>query len=509
MADQALAIEMKGITKRFPGVLALDKVDFEVALGEIHALLGENGAGKSTLMSVLSGRLTPDEGSVHIMGRSLPLGMPRASIKAGVGMVYQHFKLAAALSVAENLLLGKNQGSWRLGVNQISQKVLELGEEFDLPVDPAAKLWQLSLGEWQRVEIIRLLLSQANILVLDEPTTILTGLETQKLFAALKRLKGQGKAVVFISHKLDEVLGLTDKVTVLTRGTNKACVESECTDKAALARLMIDSDYEISSVKNREPVSPGNKPPVLQLKGLTACCERGTTRLDAMDLMINPGEVLGVAGVAGNGQRELTEVCCGLRQPSGGSISINGKDLTGKEPRHFIEAGVGFVPEDRQEAGSVGLFNLVENLMLKDYQEPRFQKGIWLNWGKARDEAKELIKKYDVRPPDPDASAGSLSGGNLQKLLLAREVSRHPALIVAAYPLRGLDLASASFVQSSLGKFRDQGGSVMFIGEDLDALLEISDRMVVLFRGRIMGEFINQGLSMEKLGLLMAGEDTA
>ncbi len=509
MNQPALAIDMKGITKRFPGVLALSEVDFEVRTGEIHALLGENGAGKSTLMSVLSGRLTPDSGYMRILGKTIPPGQPRASIKAGVGMVYQHFQLAGALTVAENLLLGRNRGSLGLQVKEISKRILELGKEYDLPVDPGAKLWQLSLGEWQRVEIIRLLLSDSKVLILDEPTTILTGIETEKLFAALKLLRDQGRAVVFISHKMDEVMELAGRVTVLAHGRNKACVETRDSDKKSLARLMMDTDLDVSGLSCDPPKIPAGGHNALELSGLRACCDRGQVRLDGVDLTIAPGEVLGVAGVAGNGQRELAEVCCGLRQPTAGTVTINGNPLTGKEPRKFIDAGVGFVPEDRQESGSVRDFNLVENLMLKDYQADRFRQGIWLNWTKARREAAELLKEYDVRPPNPNAEAGALSGGNLQKLLLARELNRKPALIVAAYPLRGLDLASASFVQAALRRFRDQGGSVLFIGEDLDALLEVSDRVVVLFRGKIMGEFCNEGLNVEELGLLMAGEGAA
>ncbi len=507
--DSTPAVEMRDIVKRFPGVVALDGVDFTVRRGEIHALLGENGAGKSTLMAVLAGRLVPEQGQVRLLGRRLPPGSPRAALQAGVGMVYQHFKLAPALTVAENLMLGRDRGRLRLGLGEISRRIEELGKRFDLPVDPSAKLWQLSLGEWQRAEIIRLLLWEARVLVLDEPTTILTALETEKLFAALQQLRDQGRSVIFISHKLDEVMQLADRVTVLARGRRKATLEAADTDKRSLARLMMDSSLNLAPRTSTAVDTSLPSRPVLVLEGLQVRDERGQIRLDDVSLELSPGEIVGVAGVAGNGQRELAEVCCGLRVPERGVVKVGGRDLTGQGPEGFIAAGVGFVPEDRQTAGAVPEFSLVENLMLKDYQAERFRQGIWIDWAKARHEARRLIKEYDIRPPDPDASAGALSGGNLQKLLLARELSRKPALIVAAYPLRGLDMASAGFVQAALQRYRDQGGSVLFIGEDLDALLEVADRLVVLFRGKVMGRFLNRGLSSEQLGLLMAGEQAA
>ncbi len=497
---------MEGIVKRFPGVLAVDKVDFRVGQGEIHALLGENGAGKSTLMQVLSGRLVPEEGRVLLDGRSIKLGSPKTAIAQGVGMVYQRFKLVPSLSVVENLLLGRETGSLRLKVGELAERIRHLGRKFNLPVDPAAKIWQLSMGERQRVEILRLLLFEARILILDEPTTILTPIETVDLFAALKQLKSDGRSIVFISHKLDEVLELSDKISILNRGRMKAVINRAEADKKSLARLMIASDWEPDAVRLGPSKCDTSVAPAIELKGVKALDDQGLTKLDDLDLSIYCGEVLGVAGVAGNGQRELAEICCGVRQPAGGNVLLNGKDLTGHGPDKFIKAGVGFVPEDRHGSGCVVGLNLTENLMLKDYRASRFQKGLWLNWKAARKQAEELIKNYDIRPPDPEAKAGSLSGGNLQKLLLARELSRNPKLIVAAYPLRGLDLASAGFVQSVLSKHRDQGGAVLFIGEDLDSLLEVADRVAVLFRGKIMGLFPNQGLDPHKLGLLMAGE---
>ncbi len=506
MLSSKQALEMEGIVKRFPGVLAVDRVDFRVREGEIHALLGENGAGKSTLMQVLSGRLVPEEGRVRLDGKPIKLGSPKAAIDQGVGMVYQRFKLVPSLTVAENLLLGRETGRLRLNLSDLSAKITDLGQKFNLPVDPAAHIWRLSMGERQRVEILRLLLFQARILILDEPTTILTPIETVDLFAALKQLKDDGHSIIFISHKLDEVLELSDRISILNRGRMKATIDRAEADKRSLARLMIASDWEPDAVRLGPAQCDPNLTPALELEGITARDEQGLTKLDRLDLTIRCGEVLGVAGVAGNGQRELAEICCGVRRSLSGGIRVNGQDLTGKGSARFIQAGVGFVPEDRHGAGCVVGLNLTENLMLKDYRAKRFQKGLWLNWKAARQQARELIKDYDIRPPDPEAKAGSLSGGNLQKLLLARELSRDPKLIVAAYPLRGLDLASAGFVQSVLSKHRDRGGAVLFIGEDLDSLLEVADRVAVLFRGRIMGLFPNQGLDPHKLGLLMAGE---
>lgn len=504
--NQPAAVRMEGIVKRFPGVLAVDDVDFEVRPGEIHALLGENGAGKSTLMQVLSGRLVPEEGHLSLWGRPHKTGSPKASIEAGVGMVYQYFKLVPSLTVVENLLLGRAGGQLKLDFSGLSRKVEELGDKFNLAVDPQAKVWQLSQGERQRIELIRLLLFEANILILDEPTTILTPIETVDLFKALHQVREEGKAVIFISHKLDEVLSLADRITVLNRGRNLATIDAAGTNKRDLARLMIASEKDFSPIElNRGECVPGET--AIELRGVSAKDDRGLTRLDRVDLTIRCGEVLGVAGVAGNGQRELAEVCCGVRPQTEGQIFINGREMKSQSPLAFIEAGVGFVPEDRHGSGCVDGLNLVENLMLKDYRAARFSKGPWLDWAKARAQAQELIRDFDVRPPDPDALAGALSGGNLQKLLLARELNRKPKLIVAAYPLRGLDLASAGFVQQVLTRHRDQGGAVIFIGEDLDSLLDVSDRVVVLFRGRIMGDFINDDLSRDELGLLMAGEE--
>ena len=506
MPSATPALEMEGIVKRFPGVLAVDGVDFRVGQGEIQALLGENGAGKSTLMQVLSGRLVPEEGRVRLFGQSIKLGSPKAAIAAGVGMVYQRFKLVPSLSVAENLLLGRDTGRLGLKLGRISERIRELSQRFNLPVDPAAKIWQLSMGERQRVEILRLLLFQARILILDEPTTILTPIETKDLFAALKQLKADGHSIVFISHKLDEVLELSDRISILNRGRMKATIERQGADKKTLARLMIASDWEPDAIRMGPSTCDMTVAPAISLKGIKAHDDQGLTKLDGIDLAIYCGEILGVAGVAGNGQRELAEVCCGVRKPFAGTVAIGDHNMTGQGPAEFIRAGVGFVPEDRHGAGCVVGLNLTENLMLKDYRAARFQKGLWLNWNAARTQAEELIKDYNIRPPDPLAKAGSLSGGNLQKLLLARELSRHPKLIVAAYPLRGLDLASAGFVQSVLSKHRDQGGAVLFIGEDLDSLLEVADRVAVLFRGQIMGIFPNQGLDPRRLGLMMAGE---
>ncbi len=500
---------MEGIVKRFPGVLAVDGVDFRVGQGEIHALLGENGAGKSTLMQVLSGRLVPEEGRVRLSGESIKLGSPKAAINRGIGMVYQRFKLVPSLTVAENLLLGREMGKLRLNTAALAGRIAGLSQRFNLPVDPAAKIWRLSMGERQRVEILRLLLFQARILILDEPTTILTPIETVDLFAALKQLREDGCSIIFISHKLDEVLELSDKISILNRGRMKATLKREEADKNSLARLMIASDWEPDTVRLRAPRCGPALEPAIELKGVGAEDEQGIVKLEKVDLTINCGEILGVAGVAGNGQRELAEICCGVRKPEQGRVVVKGRDLTGRGPARFIEAGVGFVPEDRHGSGCVVDLNLTENLMLKDYRAARFQQGLWLNWKAARKRAEELIENYDVRPPDPEARAGALSGGNLQKLLLARELSRDPKLIVAAYPLRGLDLASAGFVQSVLSKHRDQGGAVLFIGEDLDSLLEVADRVAVLFRGRIMGLFDNEGLDPRELGLLMAGENAS
>lgn len=506
MNHTALAVDMRGIVKRFPGVLALAGLDFQAAAGEIHALVGENGAGKSTLMSVLAGRLVPDEGSISLGGKTMPPGSPKAAIKAGLGMVYQHFKLIPSLSVAENLLLGWQHGGLKLNRTQLEERISELGRRFNLEVSPKAKLWQLSMGERQRVEILRLLLLDAKVLVFDEPTTILTPLETKDLFQALKKMRDQGRTVIFISHKLDEVLDLADSITVLRRGKRVETLERNCADEDTLARLMMAADWQPLSYDVKQ-ASESAEPPLFKLQGVSAKDDQGLLRLADIDLELPPGQILGVAGVAGNGQPELAEICSGAKKPCQGSITLMGQELAGYGPHRFTAAGVGYVPEDRQHDGSIASLNLVENMLLKHYRGREFGRGLWLDWAAAQQFTSAMIQKYDIRPAAPQATAESLSGGNLQKLLLARELAKKPKLLIAAYPLRGLDLASANFVEKTLRNYADQGGAVLLISEDLEYLRNISDRIMVLFRGRNMGVFANRELDLDRVGLLMAGRE--
>lgn len=481
-------------------------LDFQVGRGEIHALVGENGAGKSTLMQVLSGRLVPEEGEVSILGRRMPKGSPKAAIEAGLGMVYQHFKLAPSLTVVENLLLGRQMNSFRLKLDDLAQKVEALGKEYKLEVPPHTQVWKLSMGERQRVEILRLLLYDARVLVFDEPTTILTPQETLDLVKALRFMRDQGRSVVFISHKLEEVLDLADRITILRQGRAVTTLNRGEADKESLAGLMIAGEWEQVSYRAGQGQRDEHAP-LLELEDVSVRDDQGILRLKDLDLSLRPGEILGVAGVAGNGQRELADVCCGARTAEKGSVKVKGRDLTNKGPFAYIKAGVGYVPEDRHTDGSIGILNLMENLMLKGVLDRRFKRGPWLDWPAGKKHTESLILEYDIRPPDPKATAGSLSGGNLQKLLLARELDQKPKILVAAYPLRGLDLASASFVEKVLRNHADQGGAVLLISEDASQMLNIADRFVVLFRGSTKGPFGNGELNPTQIGLLMAGEE--
>ena len=494
--------EMRNITKRFPGVVANDDVTFAAAPGEIHALLGENGAGKSTLMSILSGLYQPDEGEVCVHGQPVQFHSPRDAIAAGIGMVHQHFMLVESQSVAENVVLGLRDSGFLLRPQQIEEEVNRLGEQYRLPVDPRAKIWQLSVGEQQRVEIIKMLYRGADILLLDEPTAVLTPQEADELFATLHEMTANGKTIVFISHKLDEVLRIADRITVLRGGKVAATVEAAGLSKPELASLMVGR--EVLFHVEKPPAAPGDVR--LALHGVSVLDNKGLPALRGLSLSVRAGEVVGVAGVAGNGQQELADVVAGLRSLTGGTLEVDGRTMGEAAPLTMIRAGVAYVPADRHAVGSAPDLSVGENLALKSYREPKIGGGWWVRRGLMHQRARELVQAYDVATPTTHTRARKLSGGNLQKVILAREISAAPGVLVAAYPTRGLDIGATENVRKLLVEERTRGAGVLLISEDLDEIFALSDRIVVLYEGQIVSEVAGGAAERESVGLMMAGE---
>lgn len=496
---------MTGITKRFGAVVANEDVSFTANAGEVHALLGENGAGKSTLMSILAGLYRPDSGTVQIGGRPMNFHSPRDAIEAGVGMVYQHFMLVNSLSVTENVMLGQRglRGLGRLKLNaaQVERELNELSKRYKLQVSPSARIWQLSIGEQQRVEILRLLYRGAKILVFDEPTAVLTPQESQELVVTLRHMASEGFCIIFISHKLDEVRAVADRITVLRKGRVVDTVDARTTDNHTLARLMVGR--EVLLKVERPPAQPGKV--VLDVRALYAPGDRGLPALSDVNLEVREGEILGIAGVAGNGQRELAEVITGLRHATGGHIFINGKDMANCSPEDVIEASVAHVPEDRNGTGLILSLDLTDNLILKAYRQPPIERGPMLDGQAAGVFADRLLIEYNVSSPGRTAKAGQLSGGNQQKLLLARELSGEPRLLVAVHPTRGVDIGATESIYQLLVAQRARGAAILLISEDLDELLALSNRVAVLYEGRIMGTVNTADANIEHLGLMMAG----
>ncbi len=499
------AFEMRDISKRFPGVVANDGVSFAAVPGEIHALLGENGAGKSTLMSILSGLYQPDEGEVYVRGEPIQFHSPRDAIAAGIGMVHQHFMLVESQSVAENVVLGLRDSGFLLRPRQIEEEVNQLGEQYRLPVDPRAKIWQLSVGEQQRVEIIKMLYRGADILLLDEPTAVLTPQEADELFATLHEMTAAGKTIVFISHKLDEVLHIADRITVLRGGRVAATVEAAGLSKPELASLMVGR--EVLFHVDKPPANPGAVR--LALHGVSALDNKGLPALRDLSLSVRAGEIAGVAGVAGNGQQELADVIAGLRSLTGGAIEVDGQGVGQAAPLAMIRAGVAYVPADRHAVGSAPDLSVGENMALKAYREPKIGSGWWVRRGLLHERARELVQAYDVATPTTHTRARKLSGGNLQKVILAREISAAPGVLVAAYPTRGLDIGATENVRNLLIEERTRGAAVLLISEDLDEIFALSDRVVVLYEGQIVGEVAGGAAERESVGLMMAGERTS
>jgi simple sugar transport system ATP-binding protein len=497
---------MRGISKRFPGVVANDHVDFEAAPGEVHALLGENGAGKTTLSNILTGLYRPDEGEIFLYGEQVHFPSPRDALDAGISMVHQHFRLVEPFTVAENVVLGDHRAegrSFQLRHRATERRVAELSKRYGLAVDPRAHIWQLSLGEQQRVEILKALYRQARILILDEPTAVLTPQEAEVLFETLRGMAGEGRTVIFISHKLHEVKAVADRVTVLRAGRSLATVSAVDATPRSLAALMVGRELVGDRPRADAARAPGEL--VLELDRLWAQGDRGGAAMKGVSLGVRAGEIVAVAGVAGNGQRELAETVAGIRAPSEGSVSVCGRVLRPADPRAAIAAGVAYVPEDRLGTGLAPSLSIASNLVLKSYRKPSASRGPLLRLRKIRDHAVELIRRYRIAAPGPTAPARLLSGGNLQKVVLAREFSGGPRVLVAASPTRGLDVGAIETVHAYLRDAAADGVAVLMLSEDLDEILALADRIAVMYEGAIVGETTRAEASVQEIGLLMAG----
>jgi ABC-type uncharacterized transport system ATPase subunit len=500
-AEAPLAIEMRGIVKRFPGVVANDGVDLAVAKGEIHALLGENGAGKSTLMNILFRLYRPDSGTIMVNGHEAQFHGPRDAVSAGLGMVHQHFMLIPRFSVAENVILGSEGDAMMLDRAAAEARVGALADEYGLEVAPSAKLEDLPVGMQQRVEILRALYQGSRILILDEPTALLTPQEVDELYQILERLRAGGGTIIFITHKLREVAAISDRVTVIRRGKTVGTRITAQTTSAELAELMVGR--EVLLRVDRPPATPGDI--VLEVNDLRMKGHGANPALDGLSLNICRGEIVGICGVEGNGQTELVETIAGIRQADGGRVMLKGRDVTRATPTEMRRAGLSYIPEDRHHRGLVLSFSLTENVLLGNSDDPPFSQGGRIDYEGTRGITSDLMSKYDVRAPSPETAAGSLSGGNQQKLIIARELFREPDVMLAVQPTRGLDVGAIEFVHKRLVSERDKGRGVLVISFDLDEVIDLSDRVLVLFQGRIVGEFASGTVERTTLGLLMGG----
>ncbi len=497
------AVRMTGIVKKFPGVVANDGVDVDIRAGEVHALLGENGAGKSTLSNILTGLYRPDEGSVAIDGNVVHFTSPRDALNAGVGMVHQHFRLVSTFTVAENVVLGEPDSPFLMDQSRVAQQVNELSDRYGLAVDPSARIWQLSVGEQQRVEIIKVLYRGAKVLILDEPTAVLTPIEADALFKTLRAMVAEGRTVIFISHKLDEVMKVSDRVTVLRGGKTVGTVDTASTNTRELASMMVGRSVEFSRVVRSHPADSSTT--VLRLDGVSARDDRGRQALHDVSLAVGRGEILGVAGVAGNGQRELAEAISGMRAIFAGSIEVAGDPVQSGRARSAIAKGIAHIPEDRLHTGLASSHSVEDNLALKNYRTRDLSRFRLLRRKAIRAQATDLVQNYDVKTPDTETPVRLLSGGNVQKVLLAREFSSLPKVLIAASPTRGLDVGAIETVRSRLVEAAESGVGILLISEDLDEIMSLADRIVVMYEGRVVDEVAAESADRERLGLTMGG----
>jgi ABC-type uncharacterized transport system ATPase subunit len=500
--EPSTVLELRGITKRFPGVVANDHVDFDLRAGEVHALLGENGAGKSTLMNILYGLYKPDEGEIVLKGKSIVFGSAKDAIDRGIGMVHQHFMLIPVMTVAENIVLEvePRKAGVLLDYDQAVERVREISTRYGLAVNPTAKVENISVGQQQRVEILKALYRGAEILILDEPTAVLTPQEASELFAIIKSLQEGGTSIIFISHKLNEVLEIADRITVLRRGKMIDTVPREGATEEGLAKMMVGREV-LLRVEKPPPQTGGV---LLEVRDLSVDDDRGLPAVRDVSLSVRAGEIVGIAGVEGNGQSELIEAITGLRSASSGEVAVAGQVVPHPTARRMLDVGVGHIPEDRQRRGLVLEFSIAENIALHDYNKPPASRFGWLFPRRLIQRARSLIREFDVRGGGPQTAGGALSGGNQQKVVAAREVSRDPKVLVAAQPTRGLDVGAIEYLHRRLVEERDEGRAILLISLELDEILSLSDRILVMYEGRIVGEHSGD-VTEEEIGLEMLG----
>ncbi|WP_046212964.1 ABC transporter ATP-binding protein [Paenibacillus wulumuqiensis] len=495
-------VELKQITKRFPGIVANDSISLKLHKGEIHALLGENGAGKSTLMNIVFGLYQPDEGSIEVNGKSVVIDGPNKAIELGIGMVHQHFKLVQPFTVTENIILGSEpRKGARINYRKATEEIRKLSEQYGLRVDPNAKIHDISVGMQQRVEILKTLYRGADILIFDEPTAVLTPQEISELMEIMQRLIQEGKSIILITHKLKEIMQIADTVTIIRRGKVIDTVKKTETTPQELAEKMVGRN--VSFKVDKKAAEPGEV--VMQMQNILSKNKDGMAVLNNLNLQVRAGEILGIAGVDGNGQTELIEALTGLRHVEGGKVTLHGKDITNLTPRKVTESGVAHIPEDRHKHGLVLDFSVSENMVLETYYKAPYNKNGFLQYDEVDKKATRLVEAFDVRTPSIHTMARSLSGGNQQKAIIAREIDKNPELLVAAQPTRGLDVGAIEFVQKQLIAQRDQGKAVLLISFELDEIMNVSDRIAVIYEGQIVGEVLPEQTNDQELGLMMAG----
>jgi general nucleoside transport system ATP-binding protein len=502
MADERPVLELRGITKQFPGVLANDHVDFDLRRGEVHALLGENGAGKSTLMNILYGLYQPDEGQILVKGEPVRFHSPKDAINRGIGMVHQHFMLIPVMTVAENIVLANEptRAGLLLDTNAADRRVRELSRSFNFAIDPDARVEEITVGQQQRVEILKALYRHADILILDEPTAVLTPQESNELFEILRTLTREGMSVIFITHKLNEVLEIADRITVVRRGKRIDTVDRQGATEEGLARMMVGREVLLRVDK---PASdPGD--PLLTVDDLHVFDDRGLEAVRGVSFEVRGGEIVGIAGVDGNGQTELIDAITGLRKAASGRVAVGGRNVTGATPSRILDSGLGHIPEDRQRRGLVLEFSLAENVALHDYDKAPGSRSGWLFPRQLIRRARELLTQFDVRGGGPQTLASALSGGNQQKVVLAREIGRGPSVLIAAQPTRGLDVGAIEFVHRRLVEARDNGKAVLLVSLELDEIISLSDRTLVLYEGEIVAQH-GPDVTEDQLGIEMTG----
>ncbi|WP_050608259.1 ABC transporter ATP-binding protein [Clostridium niameyense] len=499
-------VEMKGITKVFPGTVANDNVNFELFKGETHVLLGENGAGKTTLMNVLYGLYQAEKGDIFIEGKKVNITSPNDAIKLGIGMVHQHFMLVNNFTVAENIILGiEPRKGLKLDINKAIKDVDKIAKKYGFSIDPKSVIEDISVGQQQKVEILKALYRGANILILDEPTAVLTPQEIDELGEIIENLKSQGKSVILITHKLKEVMKMSDRVTIIRRGKVTGTVKTSATNIDELAELMVGRKVDLNI--DKKPQKLGKE--ILKVENIVAKDRRGVSVLKGVNLSIRAGEIVGIAGVDGNGQSEFIEVLTGLSRADGGSIKLKGEEILNKSSREIIDSGVGHIPEDRHKRGLILKYSLFENSILGIHHKKPFSKGLIMNYAEIRKHCNRLINEFDVRTPNDEVLASALSGGNQQKLIAAREISKNPDLLIASQPTRGLDVGAIEYIHTRLVEERDNGKAVLLVSLELDEILSLSDRIAVMYDGKIVKIVDRKDATEQKLGVLMAGGSTS